>query len=64
MIRFSVLTILVMLTQAGALNAQTSSAPSLLEPQYINSFYALDGSGKLTELQHQTVTTFHSKMRR
>jgi hypothetical protein len=33
------------------------------EPQYINSFFALDVSGKLNSLDHETVTTFRSKAR-
>ena len=43
------------------LNAQIElSAPAPAEPQYINSFYAVDASAKLIELERQTVT-FHAK---
>ena len=31
------------------------------EPQFYNSFYALAPNGKLAELEHQKVTTFHAK---
>ena len=61
MTRVLALPLFVILTLVGALKAQTSSTPSVAEPQYINTFYALDASGKLTQLEHQTVTTFHSK---
>jgi hypothetical protein len=54
----------------GALKAQnnpdssvkTQSTPdaSVAEPQYINSFYAVDANGKLIQLERKTVT-FHSK---
>jgi hypothetical protein len=33
----------------------------VVEPQFYNSFYALDSAGKLIELDHQKVTTFHAK---
>jgi hypothetical protein len=32
------------------------------EPQYVNSFYAVDANGNLIGLEHQTVT-FHSRVR-
>jgi len=35
----------------------------VVEPQYINSFSAVDAAGKLAELEHQRVTKFHSKMK-
>ena len=46
----------------GTLGAQSnpSVAVAVAEPQYMNSFYALDANGKLIELERQTVT-FHSK---
>jgi hypothetical protein len=46
----------------GALWAQELKNTPIAEPKYINSFYALDASGKLIELERQTVT-FHTKIR-
>jgi hypothetical protein len=53
------LTIFIAVAASKAQNEQ--SAPGA-EPQYINSFYAVDASGKLIDLERQTVT-FHSKVR-
>jgi hypothetical protein len=46
-------------------NANQTTTPSsqVAEPKYINSFSAVDSAGKLIDLEHQTVTTFHSKMK-
>ncbi len=41
--------------------AHAQPAP-IAEPQYINSFYAVDAQGNLVELEHETVT-FHAKAR-
>ena len=49
------------ITLMGTLKAQNDIAPSVAEPQYINSFYALGSKGKLTELDHQQVTAIHVK---
>ncbi len=38
------------------LEAQSGPSAPVAEPQYLNSFYALDGNGKLIELERQTVT--------
>jgi hypothetical protein len=43
------LTIAAFIAVVGTVEAQT-------EPQYINSFYAVDASGKLIELERKTVT--------
>ncbi len=43
-----------------ALTKAQTPAP-VVEPQFYNSFYALDSAGKLIELDHQKVTTFHAK---
>jgi hypothetical protein len=50
-----------MLATLRTANFQSNSTPTVAEPQYVNSFSALDSTGKLIELEHQTVTTFHSK---
>jgi hypothetical protein len=42
------------------LNAQELRSTPVAEPQYINSFFAVDASGKLIDLERQTVT-FHTK---
>ena len=47
---------------AGAVKAQKEPSAPVAEPQYINSFYAVDANGKLIQLERQTVT-FHSKVR-
>jgi hypothetical protein len=47
-------------TLAAQTELSTVVAPA--EPQYINSFYAVDANGKLIDLERQTVT-FHSKVR-
>lgn len=39
-----------------ALEAQSGPSVPVAEPQYMNSFYALDANGKLIELERQTVT--------
>lgn len=44
-------------------NQTTTPSKQVAEPQYINSFSAVDSAGKLIELEHQTVTKFHSKMK-
>ncbi len=46
----------------GTLKAQEIRSTPIAEPQYINSFYAVDTSGKLIELERQTVT-FKTKMK-
>jgi hypothetical protein len=61
--RVLVLSLFVSMTLTGTLKAQNNPAPSVAEPQYIDSFHAVDKNGKLTELEHQTVTAFHSKIR-
>jgi hypothetical protein len=44
--------------------AAPEPAPTAItEPQYINTFFVLDASGKLNSLDHETVTTFRSKVR-
>jgi hypothetical protein len=40
-----------------------SNQAQVAEPQYVNSFSALDSTGKLIELEHQNVTKFHSKVK-
>jgi hypothetical protein len=52
----------VILTITWAPKPQTNVSPPI-EPQYINAFLAVDASGKLTELDHQNVTTFRSKIK-
>src|SRR4029077_15966610 len=47
---------------AGTLEAQNEPSAPVVEPQYINSFCAMDANGKLIELERQTVT-FHAKMK-
>jgi len=42
--------------------AQNNTSAPIEEPQYINSFYALDATSKLIELERKTVT-FRSKMK-
>jgi hypothetical protein len=61
--RFGALSLLAALILTGTSHSQTNPAPTVAEPQYINSFYAVDENGKLIELEHQNVTTFHSKIR-
>jgi len=41
--------------------ARAQTPAMAVEPQFYNSFYALDSAGKLIELDHQKVTTFHAK---
>ncbi len=51
------LTILLILAASFiALEAQSGPSAPVAEPQYMNSFYALDANGKLIELERQTVT--------
>src|SRR5258708_4773339 len=45
------------------LNAQNQQSVTLAEPQYLNSFYSVDSSGKLINVELETVKTFHSKVR-
>src|ERR1019366_9740452 len=40
----------------GTREAQSTPSVAVAEPQYMNSFYALDANGKLIELERQTVT--------
>jgi hypothetical protein len=49
--------VMLLVGLAGILSAQTVS---LAEPPYPNIFYAVDPSGKLIDLEHQTVTDFHT----
>lgn len=46
-------------------NSNQTTAPSnqVVEPKYVNSFSAVDSTGRLIELEHENVTTFHSKMK-
>ena len=53
---------LIVFIALGTLKAQNEPSAPVAEPQYINSFYAVDANGKLIELEHETVT-FHSKVR-
>jgi hypothetical protein len=57
------LLVLVTLTDTWGLKAQTEPRPAVPEPQYINAFVAVDASGKLTQLDHQNVTTIRSKVK-
>ena len=52
----SVLLTLAALVSAGALRGQELRSTPVAEPQYLNSFYAVDADGKLIELERQTVT--------
>jgi hypothetical protein len=61
MTRVFVLSFCVGMMLIGTSKAQDNRAPSVAEPQYINSFYALGAKGELTELDHQQVTTIHAK---
>jgi len=53
--------LLVCLSLSSVLTFTKAQTPAPLEPQFYNSFYALDSAGKLIELDHQKVTTFHAK---
>ncbi len=53
---------LIIFIAIGILKAQNEPSAPVAEPQYINSFYAVDANGKLIELERETVT-FHSKVR-
>jgi hypothetical protein len=53
---------LIIFIAIGTLKAQNEPSAPVAEPQYINSFYAVDANGKLIELERETVT-FHSKVR-
>ena len=56
--RMIILSVLALMAVA----AQSEAGASVAEPQYMNSFYAMDAGGKLIELERQTAT-FHSKVR-
>jgi hypothetical protein len=53
--------VLVAFIAVGTVKSQTGSR-TVEEPRYINSFFAVDDSGKLIELERRTVT-FHAKTR-
>lgn len=53
---------LVAFIAVGTLEAQNEPSATVLEPQYISRFSALDANGKLIELERQTVS-FHTKMK-
>lgn len=56
------LLLFVTIILTGTLNAQNNpGAAPVAEPHYINVFYAVDTNGKLTALDHETVTTFRAK---
>jgi hypothetical protein len=59
------LTLLVALSLLGPVAAHTNQQQpkTVTEPQYINSFYSVDSAGILTELERQSVSTFHTKTR-
>jgi hypothetical protein len=40
--------------------AKAQTPATAVEPKFYNSFYAVDATGKLLELDHQKVTTFHA----
>jgi hypothetical protein len=61
MARVLVLPLFFGIALAGTLMAQNNPAPSVPESRYVGSFFAVGTNGELTELDHQTVTTFHSK---
>src|SRR5271168_3912757 len=61
MARVLVLPLFVGIALIGTLTAQNNPTPSVHEPQYVGSFYAAGTNGELIELEHQNVTTFHSK---
>jgi len=44
-------------------HAKAQTSAPVAEPQFYNNFSGLDTNGKLTELDHQRVTTFHAKTR-
>jgi len=53
--------VLLLIAVCGApVEAQNESSAPVAEPQYIGSFYALEASGKLLDLERTTVT-FHAK---
>jgi len=61
MIATQIAVILAAFVTVGTLKAQSElSTRPLAEPQYLNSFYALDSDGKLIELERETVA-FHTK---
>jgi len=51
---------LAALVSPGTIKAQQVQNTPVAEPQYLNSFYAVDANGKLIDLERQTVT-FHTK---
>jgi hypothetical protein len=53
---------LIPIIAVGTLKAQELRTAPISEPQYINSFFAVDAVGKLIELERQTVT-FKTKMK-
>src|SRR5437899_10652453 len=55
----------VALCLIGTVDPQTNQQQQkpVTEPQYIDSFYSVDPTGKLMELERQNVTTFHTKTR-
>ncbi len=59
MVRAHLLVLLSLSCLPAFAKAQTP-AP-VAEPQFYNSFFALAPNGKLVELDHQKVTTFHAK---
>jgi hypothetical protein len=63
--RYLSLTFLAPLSLLGPVAAHTNrhQQKTVTEPQYINAFYSADSAGKLTELEHQNVTNFHTKTR-
>lgn len=50
------MTVSIALVAACAIDAQNRTDAPVVEPQYINSFSAIDSSGKLIELERDTVT--------
>src|ERR1051326_6540577 len=61
--RHIVLTCAIVLSLTATRPSQTNQQQqkAVVEPQYIDSFYSVDSAGKLTELERQSVTTFHTK---
>jgi hypothetical protein len=63
--RYLSLAFFAALSSIGPVAPHTNHQPqkTIAEPQYINSFYSVDSAGKLTELERQDVTAFHTKTR-
>jgi|SRR5579862_3911306 len=59
--RHLALTCSMALSLTAPQTSQTNQQKAVAEPQYVDSFYVVDSTGKLTELEHQSVTTFHTK---